>query len=137
MKRLRSEFSSDSRYREAFFKEYEAGKSISTPFVPKYVSIEDDADGLYILMEYVNGVTLEEKLSAEPEFFHKRQNVKKLLVQLSQALQVLHKRGIVHLDIKPENILLTKTTNDVVLVDLGFCISNSNDSTALPLEASM
>ena len=130
MKRLRPEFSADSRYREAFFKEYEAGKSISTPFVPKYVSIEDDADGLYILMEYVNGVTLEEKLSAEPEFFHKRQNVKKLLVQLSQALQVLHKRGIVHLDIKPENILLTKTTNDVVLVDLGFCISNSNDSTA-------
>lgn len=130
MKQLRPEFSCDTRYRDAFFKEFEAGKSIASPHIAKYVSIEDNADGLYILMMYVNGVTLEEKLATEPEYFHKNKNVKRLLVQLSQALSVLHKHGIVHLDVKPENILLTKTSNDVVLIDLGFCLSDSNDNTA-------
>lgn len=130
MKLLRPELSHNTRYRNVFFKEFEAGKSIVSPYIAKYVSIEEDTDGLYILMEYVNGVTVEEKLATEPEYFHKNKNVKRLLMQLSQALSVLHKRGIVHLDVKPENILLTKTNNDVVLVDLGFCLSNSNDNTA-------
>ena len=130
MKKLRSEYAGDKRYRQAFYKEFLMGKDIVSPYVVKYVAINNDADGLYILMKYVNGDSLEKKLSQEPEYFHKKKNIKKLLMQLSQALTELHKRGIVHLDVKPENILLTKTTNDVVLIDLGFCISNSYDNTA-------
>lgn len=129
MKQLRPEYAADKRYREAFFKEYNTGKAISSPYVAKYVGIEEDGDGLYILMEYINGVTLKEKLSSEPEYFHKSSNIKKLLVQISLALTALHRQGVVHLDIKPENILLTKTSNDVRLVDLGFCLSNKNDHT--------
>ena len=67
--------------------------------------------------------------AAEPEYFCKEQNVRKLLRQVAQALAVLHGRNIVHMDIKPENILLTKGSNDVMLVDLGFCLSDRNDST--------
>ena len=130
MKLLRAEYNADSRYHSAFFKEYEVGKSISSPYVVKYVGIENNSDGLYILMEYVNGITVEEKLAAEPEYFHNPRNIRKLLVQLSRALEALHEKGIVHLDIKPENVMLTKTTNDVVLVDLGLCLSNTNDTTA-------
>ncbi len=129
MKQLRPEFSNNERYREAFYKEFEAGKSISSPYVVKYSSIEENADGLYILMEYIHGVTLEEKLNSEPQYFSHEKNIKKLLKQLSQALGALHKQGIVHLDIKPENIMLAKNTNDVVLVDLGYCLTNNNDST--------
>lgn len=130
MKMLRPEHQSDKRYRDAFYKEFEAGKSIHSPFVVKYTSIENNEDGLYILMEYINGVTLEEKLTKEPEYFTKEQNTKKLLTQLAQALSALHKQGVVHLDIKPENILLAKNTNDVILVDLGYCLTHSNDHTA-------
>ncbi len=129
MKQLRREYACDSRYREAFFKEFEAGKSIESPYVVKYICIKEDSDGLYILMEYINSITLDEKLATEPEYFQKWQNVKKLLVQLLQGLSALHKCGIVHCDVKPQNILLTKTTNEIVLVDLGFCLSNSNDHT--------
>ena len=47
MKQLRPEFSNNERYREAFYKEFEAGKSISSPYVVKYSSIEENADGVY------------------------------------------------------------------------------------------
>lgn len=129
VKQLRPEHSGDRRYREAFRKEYEVGKSIDSPYIVKYVAMEEGADGLCILMEYVNGVTLAEKQAAEPEYFSKEQNVRKLLRQVAQTLAVLHGRNIVHMDIKPENILLTKGSNDVILVDLGFCLSDRNDST--------
>ena len=129
VKQLRPEYSGDKRYREAFRKEYEVGKSIDCPHIVKYVAMEEGADGLCILMEYVNGVTLAEKQASEPEYFCKEQHVKKLLLQVAQALAVLHRRNIVHMDIKPENILLTKGNNDAMLVDLGFCLSDKNDST--------
>ena len=129
VKQLSPEYSTDKRYREAFHKEYEVGKSIDSPYIVKYVAMEEGADGLCILMEYVNGVTLAEKQASEPEYFRKEQHVKKLLLQVAQALAVLHRHNIVHMDIKPENILLTKGSNDVMLVDLGFCLSDKNDST--------
>ena len=129
VKQLRPEYRSDKRYREAFRKEYEVGKSIDSPYIVKYVAMEEEADGLCILMEYVNGVTLADKQASEPEYFRKEQHVKKLLLQVAQALAVLHRRNIVHMDLKPENILLTKGNNDVMLVDLGFCLSDKNDST--------
>ena len=129
VKQLSPEYSADKRYREAFHKEYEVGKSIDSPYIVKYVAMEEGADGLCILMEYVNGVTLAEKQASEPEYFRKEQHVKKLLLQVAKALAVLHRRNIVHMDIKPENILLTKGNNDVMLVDLGFCLSDRNDST--------
>ena len=68
-------------------------------------------------------------MAHEPKFFTKTRNLEKLIRQLAQALKVLHSRNIVHMDIKPENILLTKGSNDVVLVDLGFCLSDVNDYT--------
>lgn len=129
VKQLNPEYRDDKRYHEAFRKEYEVGKSIDSPYIVKYVAVEEGADGLCILMEYVNGVTLAEKQASEPEYFCKEQHVKKLLLQVAQALAVLHRRNIVHMDIKPENILLTKGNNDVMLVDLGFCLSDKNDST--------
>lgn len=129
VKQLNPEYRGDKRYHEAFLKEYEVGRSIDCPHIVKYVAVEEGADGLCILMEYVNGVTLAEKQASEPEYFCKEQHVKKLLLQVAQALVVLHRRNIVHMDIKPENILLTKGNNDVMLVDLGFCLSDKNDST--------
>lgn len=130
IKRLRPEYLNNSQYRKAFEKEFEVGKLINSPHVTKYVSIHEDAEGCYILMEYINGLTLEEKLATEPEYFQTHKHVSKLVEQLSAALLVLHQNNIIHLDIKPENILITKTSNDVVLVDLGCCISNCYDDTA-------
>ena len=130
MKQLRDEYKDDPRYRALFFKEYENGKSVKHPYVVEYTSINEDEDGLYILMEYVNGVTLKDKLQNEPEFFKVKKNLYLFVEQLLEALKALHRQNIIYLDFSPKNILLTKTENSVKLVDLGFSINDANDYTA-------
>lgn len=127
MKKLRPEFSNEQCYRELFFKEFNTGKGIKSPFVVEYIDIKDDTDGLYILMEYVSGSTLKEKIEKEPEYFLRKENCEKLLLQLCHALRALHKENIVHLDINPGNIIIQQTSNNLKLVDLGFCLSNYDD----------
>ena len=129
MKQLRPEYASDPRYRSLFFKEYECGKAISHPYVVRYTDIGEDEEGLYIIMEYVNGISLKEMLLHEPTYFDKEENLYKLVLQLLEALQILHQQNVVYMDLSPTNILLTKASNDVKLIDLGFCISDTNDLT--------
>ena len=128
MKKLRPEFYNDVCYRDAFFKEYDAGKKIISPYIVEYYGIKDDADGLYILMEYIQGRTLKEKIGKEPEYFTKS-NIKKFLLQLCKAQKTLHSNNIVHLDISPNNILFAQASNDIKIIDLGFCLSNYNNNT--------
>lgn len=130
MKKLRPELRRDERYRDLFYKEYNTAKGISSPYIVKYIDIKDDADGLYILMEYVNGCTLKEKIKKDPAYFGQQKNIERLLVQLCKALTTLHNENIVHLDINPNNIIITQTSNNVKLIDFGFCLSDWSDQTA-------
>ena len=50
MKQLRPELKDDWRYRSAYQKEYEVGRSIASEYIVKYEAIDENADGLYILM---------------------------------------------------------------------------------------
>ena len=129
IKQLRPELQHDVRYRNAFIKEYHTGRSIQNPYVVKYLHLRDDTNGIYIFMEYVNGYTLNEKTTKEPEYFSKQGNIRKFLLQLCEAIRALHKENVVHMDITPKNIIIQQTSNNLKLIDLGFCLSDYNDST--------
>ena len=129
MKKLRPEFSKDESYRLLFYKEFNTGKTIKSPYVVEYVEINDDEDGVYILMEYVSGSTLKQKIEHEPEYFLQEDNVWKLLLHLCEAVRALHQKNVLHLDISPDNLMLSQTNGDLKLLDLGFCLSNFDDTT--------
>ena len=130
VKRLRPKLKNDWRYRSAYQKEYEVGRSISNEYIVRYEAIDEDAEGLYILMEMVNGRTLEEKLAAEPEYFSRGQNFEKLFIQLLRGLKALHEAHVAYLDLKPENVMLTQVNSDVKIIDLGFCFADAYSHTA-------
>ncbi|MBQ8365496.1 MAG: leucine-rich repeat protein [Bacteroidaceae bacterium] len=130
MKRLRSQYSNDPNYRLIFNKEFEIGNSMNCCYIPQYVSMGEDGKGLYILMEYVHGTTLQKKLEEEPAFFDNDENVDKFIVQLLEGLKWLHSNNIAHLDITPKNIILCQINNNVKIIDLGFCIESSYRKTA-------
>lgn len=129
MKKLRPELQFDKKYRNLFLKEFSIGKQIHSPYIVEYVDLKEDATGMYILMEYVSGSTLAEKIEHDPEFFFRKDATTKMLQQLCWALKVLHSQNIAHLDVTPNNIIISQTSGDVKLLDLGFCLSNYDDTT--------
>ena len=126
MKQLRSELFPNQGNRALFHKEYELGKKIESPYVVKYYDICESDDRLYILMEYVQGVTVDEKLTKEKGFFANEQNLWKFTLQLLEGLKAFHSNGIAYVDVSPNNIMLTQIGNNVKIVDLGFCFSNEH-----------
>ena len=130
MKRLHPEYANNPKYRLIIEKEYKIGKSIDSPYTPEYISFNNDERGAYILMEYINGASIEEKLNCNPEYFCSKENLYKLILQLLESLEMLHNKKILHLDLTPHNIMLTQVGNDVKIIDFGFCMSDSYIHTA-------
>ena len=120
LKRLKAEYACDIRYQEAQRKEYEIGYRLEHPNLVRYISLTDNG----ILMEYVDGETLTDRLAKHPEYFNK-QNIEKFLHQLLDVVSYLHSHQVLHLDLKPDNIMLTRINSDVKLTDLGCCYTDT------------
>lgn len=129
MKQLRPEFAADPRYRAAFDKEYRTGSALSHPHLVQYLGYDDQCLQPYILQEYVDGMTLTELLQQRPDYFASQQRLLRFVRQLLQVLGYLHSHRIVHLDIKPDNLMITRVGEELMLLDLGFCYTDAYDST--------
>ena len=121
LKRLKAEYAGDIRYQEALRKEFETGYRLEHPNLVRYISFDDDS----ILTEYVEGETLSQRLATHPDYFTKRKNTDKFFRQLLDVVSYLHSHQVLHLDLKPDNILLTRINDDVKLIDLGCCYTDS------------
>lgn len=125
IKRLKPELMQDAHYRELFRKEFAVGQRLSSPYLPHYISLVEEGDTMDMEMEYVAGESLVDVLQDNPAYFHKRANVQRFLVQLLTGLQHLHEQRVVHLDLNPRNVLLTKVNQSVRIVDLGYCYADT------------
>ncbi len=121
LKRLKPEFRTNPRYVAALEKEFETGYNLEHQHIVRYVSKSSDS----ILMEYVDGITLTQFLKTNPNYFKNKRNINRFLTQLLNALDYLHTHSVVHLDLKPDNILLTRIGHDVKIVDFGYCYTDS------------
>lgn len=125
LKRLRPEYANDPRYVAAMEKEFETAYRLDHPSLPRYMEHGHD----YILMEFIDGTALTDFLDEHPEVFEEEASLHTFCLQLLQALQYLHAHQILHLDLKPDNILMTRIGHEVRLVDFGFCYTDSNPFT--------
>lgn len=83
---------------------------------------EDAEVGPCIVMEYVDGESLTDYLKTNPSNKEK----KRILNELLDALDFIHKHQIVHNDLKSENILVTRNGHNVKLIDFGYADSDSH-----------
>ena len=120
LKRLKPELRTHPQYVAALQKEFETGYSLDHPNLVRYLSKTDDG----ILMDYVDGETLSQFAEHHPDYFKSRKNADRFLRQLLSVVGYLHSHQVVHLDLKPANILMTRVGNDVKLVDLGYCYAD-------------
>ena len=98
-------------------REYELSIGLSHPGIAYVFTYEPVTEiGPCIVMEYVDGRSLDEFLSENPD----RAQRKKVFGQILDAVEYIHSRGITHNDLSPQNILVTKSGNNVKLIDFGF-----------------
>jgi serine/threonine protein kinase len=105
IKVLREDFSRDPTFRERFRQEAKAAANLSHPNIVTVHDFGFDKDRLFIVMEYVPGVTLKALIQQRG-----RLSIEKsisLMVQACAGIGYAHRAGLVHCDIKPQNMLVT------------------------------
>jgi serine/threonine protein kinase len=98
-----------------------AGKKLRHPHIVKMLDHFESGFHSYIVLEYIKGMDLLQYMVQRDWKPLKDKEAKSLFKQLLQALVYSHKQGIVHHDIKLENVLLTSKRGKVKLIDFGLC----------------
>ncbi|MBP9113202.1 MAG: protein kinase [Polyangiaceae bacterium] len=86
---------------------------------------------LYMVMEYLDGVSLQAALTQSPNHVFPLQRALKVIVQLCDAVGEAHDQNIVHRDLKPENVMLVRRSQDpdfVKVLDFGIARANWGES---------
>ena len=125
IKRPKPQFRDSETYMSLFRKEFELGIDLEHPNIVRYFAYDNDERGSFIRMDYVDGDNLEEFVAQHPDYLNDKDNRKKFLNELFSAIDYLHEKGLLHLDLKPRNILITNKQHHVKLIDLGFGWSES------------
>ncbi|MGL4423381.1 MAG: serine/threonine-protein kinase, partial [Gemmataceae bacterium] len=110
--------------RERFLREARAAAAVEHPHLIRVYDIEADADVQFLVMEYLDGVSLHDLIHRRGAITAER--AAHYLYQVAAGLSALHARSLVHRDVKPANLLLDR--NGVVRVlDLGLVRSELDD----------
>lgn len=116
LKGLAPEHRNDPASREYLSKEYQIGVQLDHPHIVRVNSLEEDPKaGLCIVMEYVDGQSLDQWLLTKPSAAAR----KRIFRQILDAMDYCHDRQIWHLDLKPSNILITKDGLTAKIIDFG------------------
>ena len=132
LKTIRASGEDDSETREfteRFLREAQAAGTLSHPNI---VTIHDVGEEVetgtsFIAMEYVEGKNLKQLLKDKVSFSYDR--IAEIVISVGDALDYAHRRGIVHRDVKPANIILT-TDGTVKIMDFGIAKMESSSLTA-------
>ncbi|MBD3375862.1 protein kinase, partial [candidate division KSB1 bacterium] len=127
IKFLRQELTHEAHLLRQFQQEAIAASNIDHPAICKIFSIQQVDSRCFIVMEFVQGDRLDELIARGPQ---SQERVCDLLIKICDALKATHKRGIVHRDIKPGNIILTDH-DQVKIMDFGMAKLASDYSGAL------
>jgi len=128
IKVLRPEYESDEEFVRRFSREAEAASKVSHENIVNMLDVGIDGDMRYIVMEYVDGQTLKEMIrqrgSIHPD------TAIRMTIRILAAVDHAHRNGIVHRDIKPQNILVDNQGR-VKVADFGIARLKASQTTNL------
>jgi len=137
VKVLASHLSASPEVRQRFEREAKTISQLSHPHICALHDVGREGDVEYLVMEYLEGETLAERLAKGPL---PREQTLRYGIQIADALDKAHRQGIVHRDLKPGNVMLTKS--GVKLLDFGLAKvmalpSQQSSLTALPTQMNL
>ncbi len=121
---LKEEFI-DEEFIGKFSKEARAAARIAHVNIANVYDVGNDGNIYYIVMEYVDGYTLKDIIRTKAPFTN--EEVLGISIQIANALEVAHSNNIVHRDIKPQNILVTKE-GGIKVTDFGIARATTSNT---------
>lgn len=105
VKILREEYTENEQFIKKFDRESQAAAGLSDPNIVSVYDVGVDHDVYFIVMEYVDGITLKQYLTQKGSLDY--EEATNFIIDIAEALKCAHDHGIIHRDIKPQNIMLT------------------------------
>ena len=105
VKILREEYTENEQFIKKFDRESQAAAGLSDPNIVSVYDVGVDNDVYFIVMEYVDGITLKQYLTQKGSLDY--EEATNFIIDIAEALKCAHDHGIIHRDIKPQNIMLT------------------------------
>ena len=106
---------------ERYRREAEIGKRLTHPALQQRLNIGEERSADYLVLEYLCGKTLRAVMKEQAPSLLPQAEALYLLIEVCEALVYVHAHGVIHCDIKPENILLLET-GQVKLLDFGIAL---------------
>jgi serine/threonine protein kinase/tetratricopeptide (TPR) repeat protein len=133
LKFLPADMQQDPSARQRLMREAKSAAALDHPFIC-HINEVGEADGKdFIVLEYVEGETLKERLAREPQPL---KEALRLASEILEALEKAHEKRIVHRDLKPANIMLTREGHAKVM-DFGLAKQSAYFDSAGSLEATL
>lgn len=132
VKILKEEFLANEEFRRRFKNESKAIAVLSHPNIVKVYDVSFGDKLQYIVMEYIDGITLKEYIEQQGGL--KWKEAVHFTCQILKALQHAHDKGIVHRDVKPQNIMLLQTGN-IKVTDFGIARFSRSDTRTMTEKA--
>ncbi len=117
IKVLRPEFAHNAELRAKFKQEAQLLCSLDHPGIVKFINYVEKPEGVFLIMEYVKGITLEDFITKKNGLIVESKAYP-LLKEILDAFEYAHSKGIVHQDIKPSNIIIQEDGH-VKIMDFG------------------
>lgn len=117
------EYKNDLITIESLRKEFTIGYSLDHPNIVKYIRFENDT----VFEEYIDGKSLRELIEGNDPRLRQKGFLQNFCFQILDVLRYLRDMGVLHNDIKPENLIITRIGNTVKLVDFNCAQSPDND----------
>lgn len=132
IKILKDEFLNNEEFKRRFKNESKAIALLSHPNIVKVYDVNFGEKLQYIVMEYIDGITLKEYISKQGAITWN--DALFFMTQILRAVQHAHDKGIVHRDIKPQNIILLQNGN-IKVTDFGIARFSRSDTRTLTEQA--
>lgn len=125
IKVLKSEFSSDSGFVSKFKAEAQAAAGLMHPNIVNVYDVGDENGLYYFVMELVEGITLKHYIEKKIRLTTKE--AVSIAIQVAMGIEAAHNNGIIHRDIKPQNIIISKE-GKVKVADFGIAKAVSSNT---------
>jgi len=116
IKKLPEKFSSNPQFIERFFAEGRSAAQLNHPNIVQAFDVGNEGDIYYFVMELVDGWTVHDDIVKHKRYTE--EEALEVIIQVAEALEHAHQRGLIHRDVKPKNIMIAKE-GIVKLADMG------------------